>query len=88
MTPFEGREPYEEGAEGLARVARALDGRVDEPSHAAGRERLLSALTRRSRPSTARRLLLLAATLALVAVVGVGGVVWPRSSSTASRGPS
>jgi hypothetical protein len=78
MTPFEGREPYEEGAEGLARVARALDGRVDEPSHAAGRERLLSALTRRSRPSTARRLLLVAAALALVAVVGVGGVVWQR----------
>ncbi len=78
MTPVEGREPYEEGAAGLARVARALDGRVDEPSHAAGRERLLSALTRRSRPSAARRLLLLAATLALVAVVGIGGVVWQR----------
>jgi hypothetical protein len=71
MTPVEGREPYEEGAAGLARVARLLDERADEPRHAAGRERLLSALTKRARPSRARRLLLLAAALALAAVAGV-----------------
>ena len=71
MTPVEGREPYEGGAVGLARVARLLDGRINEPRHVAGRERLLSALTRRSRPSTARRLLLLAASLVFVVAVGV-----------------
>jgi hypothetical protein len=71
MTPVDGREAYGQGAAGLARVARLLDERADEPRHAAGRERLLSALTKRSRSSTARRLLLLAATLALAAVVGV-----------------
>jgi hypothetical protein len=72
MTPVEGGDLYERGAANLARVARQLDERIDEPRHAAGRERLLSALTKRARPpSTARRLLLLAATLALAAVVGV-----------------
>jgi hypothetical protein len=71
MTPLDGREPYDEGAAGLARVARLLGERVDEPRHAAGRERLLSALAKRARPSTGRRVLLLAAALVLAAVVGV-----------------
>jgi hypothetical protein len=70
MTPVEGREPYEDGAARLARVARWTD-RVDEPRHAAGRARLLGALSKRSRVSKARGLLLLAATLALLAFVGV-----------------
>jgi hypothetical protein len=70
MTPVEGRERYEDGAARLARVAR-WDERVDEPRHTAGRERLLGALARRSRASKARGLLLLAATLTLVAFVGV-----------------
>jgi len=71
MTPVEKREPYEEAAAGLARVARLGGEPIDERRHAAGRERLLSALTSRSRPSRVRKLLLLAATLALAAVVGV-----------------
>ncbi len=70
MTPVEGREPYEEGAARLARVARWSE-RVDEPRHAAGRERLLGALSKRSRASRARSLLLLAATLTLAAFFGV-----------------
>ena len=75
MTAVDRNEPHEQGAAGLARVARVLDGRIDELRHAAGRERLLAALARRSRPSTARRVLLLAATLALAVLVGV---VWQR----------
>lgn len=71
MTPLDGREPYDEGAAGLARVARLLGERVDEPRHAAGRERLLSALAKRAPPSTGQRVLLLAAAFALAAVVGV-----------------
>jgi hypothetical protein len=71
MTPVEGGDGYEEAAAGLARVARLRDDRTDDPRHAAGRERLLSALTRRSRPSTARRLLLFVAAMVVAAVAGV-----------------
>jgi ferric-dicitrate binding protein FerR (iron transport regulator) len=69
--PTSHREPHEVGAMGLARLARRLDGRSDEQRHAAGRERLLLALTKRGRRPWARHLLGLAATLALAAAVAV-----------------
>ncbi len=69
MTPVEGREAQEAAAMGLGRVGRVLDGRIDEPLHAAGRERLLLALAKRRRRSTVRSLPLLAA--ALVLAIGV-----------------
>ncbi len=71
MMPVEPREAHEVGAMGLARLARRLDGPSDERRHAAGRERLLLAVAKRGRRSTARRFVLLAATLALAAAVAV-----------------
>jgi hypothetical protein len=71
MTPIKAHESDEVGAMGLARVARLLDERIDEPRHAAGRERLLLAVTKRGRRSSTRSLLLLAAALALPAAVAV-----------------
>jgi hypothetical protein len=68
MMPVDGHEPQEAGAMGLARVARMLDERIDEPRHAAGRERMLLALARRRR-STTRNALVLAATLAVATAV-------------------
>jgi hypothetical protein len=68
VTPTEGRSVHEAGAMDLASVAQLLDDRLDEARHASGRERMLLALARR-RPSMGRRLLLLAATLALAAAV-------------------
>ena len=49
MTPVEQRDRYEVGAMGLARVARLLDERIDEPRRAAARERLVLAVTKRRR---------------------------------------
>ncbi len=71
MASLDEREPYERGAAALGRIARLPDERLDEPRNAAGRERLLLALAARSRPRTARGLLLLAAALTLAGAVGV-----------------
>jgi hypothetical protein len=59
------------GARGLARLARLVDQPVDEPTDAAGRERLLLALTRRRRQWGTRKLVLLAAALGLAAAAAV-----------------
>jgi hypothetical protein len=71
MTPVKTRESDEVGAMGLARVARLLDERIDEPRHAAGRERLLLAVTKRGPRWSTRSLLWLAAALALAAAAAV-----------------
>jgi hypothetical protein len=68
VTPVEGRDPHEAGAMGLARVARLLDERIDDPRRAAGRERLLLALARRRR-TTNRSVMLFAAALGLAVAV-------------------
>jgi FecR-like protein len=70
VTPVAEDKSYEAGAAGLARIARVLDEHIDEPRHAAGRERLLSALSKRSRRAT-RSLPWLAAAAALAITLGV-----------------
>jgi hypothetical protein len=59
------------GATALARLARLVGGGIDEPQHAAGRERLLLAMTKRGRRWTARIVLLLAAALTLPVAAAV-----------------
>jgi ferric-dicitrate binding protein FerR (iron transport regulator) len=65
------RESDHAGAMGLGRLARVLDEGSDDARHTAGRERLLLAMARRGRRSIARRLVPLAATLALAAAVAL-----------------
>jgi ferric-dicitrate binding protein FerR (iron transport regulator) len=75
MTPVEERERYEAGAMGLARVARLLDERIDEARDAAGRERLVLAVTTgRRRPI----LVWLAAALVLPVAVAVAVILARR----------
>ena len=71
MTPVEERERYEADAMRLGGVARVLDGRIDAPHHAAGRERLVMAVAKRERRLAARSVLLLAAALAVAAGVAI-----------------
>ena len=71
MTPVEERERNEADAMRLGGVARVLDGRIDGPRHAAGRERLVMAVVKRERRPAARSLLLLAAALAVAAGVAI-----------------
>jgi ferric-dicitrate binding protein FerR (iron transport regulator) len=82
MRSFEERERYEAGAMGLARIARLLDERIDEPRQAAGRERMVLAVTkllRRRFGAATRRgrsaLLWLAAALVLPVAIAVAVVL-------------
>jgi hypothetical protein len=71
VIPAETQDAYDAGAQGLARVARAVGGATGDAEHEAGRARFIAAVSRSSRGSTSRKVALLAAAACLAVAVAV-----------------